>query len=171
MLLISRTQKKKTVATQSVLGVTATLQFGCSHLAVPVRLSVFWIFQSAFQGVLVTETRSPCFLRSGQGGYIHITWRTCRSRSSRRRAAAMNWMGSEPATGQRCRLCCRLLGALPTLNSAAKIREFYTKLLQRFSITNPKSVADSLPAHFPGSMNADTRSQSHLRVRDWVLGA
>ena len=57
----------------------------------------------------------------------------------------------EPATGQRCRLCCRLLGALPTLNSAAKIREFYTKLLYRFSITNPKSVADSLPAHFPAS--------------------
>ena len=60
-------------------------------------------------------------------------------------------LGSEPATGQRCRLCCRLLGTLPTLNSAAKIREFYTKLLYRFSITNPKSVADSLPAHFPAS--------------------
>ena len=58
-------------------------------------------------------------------------------------------LGSEPATGQHCRLCCRLFGPLPTLNSAAKIREFYVKRPCRSFITNPKSVADSLPAHFP----------------------
>ena len=69
-----------------------------------------------------------------------------------RASVSKNFLGSEPATGQRCRLCCRLLGPLPTLDSAAKTREFYIKRPYRSSITNPKSVADSLPAHFPASL-------------------
>jgi len=63
----------------------------------------------------------------------------------------------ESATRQRCRLCCRLLEPLPALNSAAKIREFYRKRRYRSSIMNPKSVADSLPAHLPAR-----KSLSHV---------
>ena len=44
--------------------------FGCSKLAVPVHLRVFWILFSAFQGVLVIEARSPCFLRSRAQGQL-----------------------------------------------------------------------------------------------------
>ena len=38
-------------------------------------------------------------------------------------AVRIGWLGSEPATGKRCRLCCPLLGPLPNLITAAKMRE------------------------------------------------
>merc|ERR1712124_76411 len=52
-------------------------------------------------------------------------------------------LGSELATGQRCRLCCRLLGPLPTLNSAAEIRELHIK---RTIMDLPQRTPNALPS-------------------------
>ena len=60
----------------------------------------------------------------------------------------LGWLRSEPAIGQRCRLCCQVLWPLPIFKNAAKIREFKIHHRSRSSITHPESVADLLPAHF-----------------------
>ena len=39
----------------------------CSKLAVPVYLRVSWVLSGAFHGFLITETGSPCVLRSRAG--------------------------------------------------------------------------------------------------------
>ena len=53
------------------------------------------------------------------------------------------------AIWQRCRLWCRLLGPLLTLKHLAIRRNFCMQRPYRSSITNPISIADSLPAHLP----------------------
>ena len=50
-------------------------------------------------------------------------------------AVAVFWLRSERLPiGQRCWLCYQLLGPLPTLNSAPKMREFSIKRLQSSDI-------------------------------------
>ena len=41
--------------------------------------------------------------------------------------SCVRWLADESAARQRCRLCCRFSGPLPTLHGAAKIREVHMK--------------------------------------------
>ena len=61
----------------------------------------------------------------------------------------IDWLEGELAAWQRCRLCCQLSRPLPGLKNAVNIREFYMQRPYRSSITDPRRVADSLPAHLP----------------------